>query len=153
MPSSRSRARRLASLSIGVPRVGVAIIAMLWVLLIGSIKAEEQRVLRDAAARLVGLPQAYEGQTQRLLQRADVATRFIAQEVRHHGLAVEPEELRQCVAGEPSLIGAYLANAQGNVTQSTLPGRLVGIADREQFRVHAEGRGQGLFISAQEGTA
>ena len=141
------RHRRLAGLAIGLPLLGLVIVAGLWWMLLGTFRAERTQILAAALTQVRGLAQAYEAQTQQLLQRADLLTRLAAHEVQDGQESGALQTLRLGLAGEPGLVGGYLIDARGEVYAGTTDNVRANVADRPHFQVHREGNSEGLHIS------
>ncbi|MEI9985481.1 MAG: PAS-domain containing protein [Aliidongia sp.] len=135
---------------------GASLALLLWIGIAGLIWTEQA----EGGLRIAHLGQTLAGgiagQTDRGLGTADRLLRIVAERAAHagaNGFDLDAFDLKAFDA-ETHLTDTLLplfviADAEGRVVQSTLPGQVRGadIADREHFRVHAEHRTTGLFIS------
>ena len=138
----------LAWLRIGLPVLGLALIAGLWMVLWLTLRAERSRVEADAAVDTRALAQAFEAHTQRALRHVDLVTQFLAYEFTRQGRAMDLlGVLREGMLRQPGVVGVSLFDAQGERISSTSSGASFNVADREHFKVHQENRHTGLFIS------
>lgn len=132
----------------GLPALGLAIIAGLWLVLWLTLQADRARVQADAFERAKGLTQAFEAHTQRALHQVDLVTRFLAHEYTRHGSDLDLSGvLREGLLNQPGLVAVSLFDAQGIRIASTAGGAPYSIADREHFKVHQEQRHAGMYIA------
>lgn len=145
---ARFRRRSLAWIGWALPAVGLLVIGFTWAFVLHSLQSERARVVGDAFVKARSLNRAFEEYTERALSQLDQVSGFIAYSVGRSGRDVDlPGLLRQGLMREPGLIALYVADAGGNVIASTGQGLGLNVADRDYFKVHAEGTAQGLYIS------
>jgi diguanylate cyclase (GGDEF)-like protein/PAS domain S-box-containing protein len=142
------RHRLLGRLAWLLPLCGLLALALTWWLLLSTLKAEQVQAREAALQQVRGLGKAFEAHTRNALRQVDQTTRVVAYSYQQQGKAFDLDALVQ-QAGQftPGLTGVHVADQNGNVMTSTLSGPVVNIADREHFRVHVDGRFNGMFIS------
>lgn len=146
--AANSSRQGLAWLRIGLPALGLALIAVLWLVLWITLRAERAHVETQATADTRALAQAFESHTQRALRQVDLVTQFLAYEFTRQGRAMDLlGVLREGMLSQPGVVGVSLFDAQGERISSTSGGPSFNVADREHFKVHQEHRIPGLFIS------
>lgn len=146
--AANSSRHGLAWLRIGLPALGLALIAVLWLVLWITLRAERARVETQAVADTRALAQAFESHTQRALRQVDLVTQFLAFEFTRQGRTMDLlAVLREGMLSQPGVVGASLFDAQGERISSTSGGPSFNVADREHFKVHQENRQSGLFVS------
>jgi signal transduction histidine kinase len=130
---------------------GATLALLLWIGIAGLIYYEQAesdaRIARDGR----NLATAVAGQTDRALASADRELRLIAALVLRDGAGFDLKTL-DAAAGLTNQQAVLIAvtDANGLLVQSTLPGTAtdISLADREDFRIHAEHRATGLYVSA-----
>jgi diguanylate cyclase (GGDEF)-like protein/PAS domain S-box-containing protein len=138
----------LAWLRIGLPVLGLALIAGLWMALWLTLRTERTRVEAQAVADTRALAHAFESHTHRALRQVDLVTQFLAYEFTRQGRAMDLlGVLREGMLRQPGVLGVALFDARGDRISSTSDGPSFNVADREHFKIHQENRHQGLFVS------
>ena len=138
---------------------GASLALLLWIgiaVLIWTEQAEGELRVAHFGQTLAG---GIAGQTDRTLGAADRLLRVLADlaakaAARSDGFDLKAFDLKALDAGarlSDRLVTLFaIADADGHIVQSTVPGPLDGIdvSDREQFRAQIEHRANGLFVSA-----
>jgi diguanylate cyclase (GGDEF)-like protein/PAS domain S-box-containing protein len=147
-PRSPSRPASFGRLVWIVPVCGLLALGLTWWLLLSMLQAERAQVLDSAEQRVRGLTRAFEAHTRSALRQVDQTARFVAYSYRQQAAAMDLDAiLQQSGPSTPGVVGVHVADAQGRVVASTVAGPAVSLADREHFKVHVDGRFDGLFIS------
>lgn len=124
-------------------------IALTWLIVAGLIRDDRAQTLVRADHDMSNLATSVAEQTNQTILATDQLLRTLQVLIRVQGKSFN---LRSAIArtglmGE-ELIQITLTDATGQSTQTSLAGApMVNVADREHFKVHAEGKVDGLFIS------
>lgn len=157
-PRSPDRPRsRLDLLVWGLPLLGLAIVAGLWLLVLNILASERRQVERDIEQRARGLAQAFEEYSRRGLLQIDQITAFVAHQIkgrgqdgprdRAAGRADMTALLQLGLADLPGVVALFVTDERGAVLGATPPMGSTDVGDRSYFRVHLENRHSGLYVS------
>jgi diguanylate cyclase (GGDEF)-like protein/PAS domain S-box-containing protein len=147
-PRSASRPASFGRLVWIVPVCGLLALGLTWWLLLSMLQAERAQAQDSAVQRVRGMTRAFEAHTRSALRQVDQTARFVAYSYQQQAAALDLDAImRQSGPATPGVVGLHVADAQGNVVASTVSGPMVNVADREHFKVHVNGRFDGLFVS------
>ena len=138
---------RLPRLAIALLAICALLIALVWTL--SAARAEREHGMAEAGARrhAQALTRAYAEQLRRGIGELDQITLTIKYYWEHarNSFSLEDQALHGLY---PQSSGLYVVifNRNGIKVSGTLPNRL-DVSDREYFKVHKDGRSNGLFIS------
>ncbi|MES2187913.1 MAG: diguanylate cyclase [Pseudomonadota bacterium] len=132
----------------GLPLLGLAVLASMWLALAQLLVAERERIAADALVRSQGLARAYAEYTQRKLDQIDQLARFVAHTQQQHGVDEDLNALvRAQISGDPGLRAVSVTDSTGRVIASSLPELPASAADRDYFRVQAASDDDNLYIT------
>jgi len=147
-PKGRNRARWV----VVITWLGTVLLALgAWAAALTLSWRDHQDTLARAQRDSSNLARIIAEQTTRAIAGTDRILGFLAYDLGRLGLESPALQgvLRNATQGSDLLLQLAYTNAAGDVLQSSVDGPLqkVNLADREHFRVHREGKVEGLFIS------
>jgi hypothetical protein len=127
---------------------GLTLSALAWLDVAHRTASERAAEIARVRHENGGLARAFEEHVRQSIRTADSALLFLQHEYEIHGeITQSMREFAVRTKSDPVLNQIALADERGNLLLSAVPlAKPVNIAQREHFRVHAEGNAAGLFI-------
>ncbi|AWK89486.1 PAS domain S-box protein [Azospirillum thermophilum] len=130
---------------------GIILAVAVWAAALALSDREGKEAMERARRDTANLTRSIAEQTVRAISGADQILAFLAFDLGRFGFN-NPDlgaVLRNAVEGSELLLQLAYTDEKGDLVQTSVDGPppRVNLADREHFRVHKEGRVQGLFIS------
>lgn len=140
--------RQLPSLIVW-PIVSVALGVLLWVVLLSMLDATRKRLEENALTQVKLLSATYAQQIGRNVAQLDHLTALLKSVWENYDGLLTLEDIQQKTKFvDTAMLGISLANAEGTVTSSTVPGAVgKSIIDRDYFKFHQSYRASTLRVS------
>ena len=141
-----AKSRRTAATIIGF---GVALIALLWIAVVGQDRFERAQAIEDAIKQNTNLAVAFEQYVARTVQNADATTRFLSAEYAREGHAIDIGQMVASRALDTRQFAAVsIIDEHGHLISTSLSPQPANfeVADLDYFKVHAAGDTGTLFI-------
>ena len=150
-PGNGLFARRSRRLTAALWATALVLAAAAWTTALMLVERDYQQTMSRGERDTANLTRIIAEQTARAIGGADELLNFAAYDLYRLGPASASlrDVFRNAVSNSELLVQLSVTDADGNLLQTSVddaPAR-VNLADREHFRVHKEGRVQGLFIS------
>lgn len=128
----------------------------MWWFIAGQVRYEREQVIADTVRRNVNRVITFELYVRRTLEAADLVTRYVEHRFARGDAGPEfvgrpesPARITGQVARGGPFLGVSIADAQGNIVATSMPGPAVptSVAAHPAFRVHATQNTDSLYIS------